>query len=150
MDSTNNISLMMFILTSFLLYCAGLIALFLSIKKYHYSKLWLFLALFLFVCPPFILVLISLCERAELKKSANNIDYVRGKIKVKIALSIFIFYYLLYPVFIIFLKYSSANSDWYREIGLVCVNLVMLALIPLYIYIRKKVSLLFESVLESK
>ena len=84
-----------------------------------------------------IFVLISLCERAELKKNKN--DYIKGKIKVKIALSVFIFYCLLYPLFIVFLKYSSTNSDWYEEIGMVCVNIVMLALIPLYLYVKKQI-----------
>ena len=137
MNSPTNISLMLLIITTLLLYFAGLVAVYKSSKKYHYSKLWFVLALFLFVCPPFIFVLISLCERAELKKNKN--DYIKGKIKVRIALSVFIFYCLLYPLFIVFLKYSSTNSDWYEEIGMVCVNIVMLALIPLYLYVKKQI-----------
>jgi len=140
MNSTSNISFLLFIITTILLYLAGIIAMIQSAMKYHYSKFWIVMALLLFVCPPFIFILMSLCEKTELKKQANDKKNMRAKIKVNIAVAIFIFYYLLFPLFFIVLKYSSINSEWYKEISLTCVNIVMIVLIPLYLYTKKKIN----------
>lgn len=111
-----------------------------SSMKYQYSKLWVVLALLLFICPPFIFILMSLCEKAELNTHADGKEKMRAKIKVNIAVAIFIFYYLLFPLFFVVLKYSSINPEWYKEISMACVNIVMIALIPLYLYTKKKIN----------
>ncbi len=140
MNMTTDISLMALIVSTLLLYIIGLIAMVQSIIKYKYSKLWLALGLLLFICPPFLFVLISLCEKVEIKKNSSTPAFLKAKIKVNISVAIFIFYYSLYPLFVLFLKYSAVNEDWYKEIAMVCINIVMLALIPLYLYVKKKIN----------
>lgn len=61
-----------------------------------------------------------------------------AKVRHKSSVAIFIFYYLLNFPLMIFLKLSAINTDWYEIISMVCVNLVMLLLIPLYIYVEIK------------
>lgn len=140
MDTTTNFSLMALIISTLLLYVIGLIAMVQSIMKYKYSKFWFALALILFFCPPLIFILISLCEKAEIRRKSSSFAFLKAKIKVNISVAIFIFYYSLYPMFVIFLKYTAVNNDWYKEIAMVCVNIVMLAFIPLYLFVNKKIN----------
>ena len=142
MNITTDITLMVLIITTLLLYIIGLIAMVQSINKHKYSKLWLALGLLLFICPPFILVLISFCEKNEIRKNSSTPAFLKAKLKVNISVAIFIFYYSLYPLFVLFLKYSAVNEDWYKEIAMVCINIVMLVLIPLYLYVKKKINTL--------
>ena len=69
-------------------------------------------------------------------------SFLKANLKVNISVAIFIFYYPLYPLFVLFLKYSAVNEDWYKEIAMVCINIVMLVLIPLYLYVKKKINTL--------
>lgn len=142
MNITTDITLMVLIITTLLLYIIGLIAMVQSINKHKYSKLWLALGLLLFICPPFIFVLISFCEKNEIRKNSSTPAFLKAKLKVNISVAIFIFYYSLYPLFVLFLKYSAVNEDWYKEIAMVCINIVMLVLIPLYLYVKKKINTL--------
>ena len=139
-----NISLLLLVISNLLLFVAGFVGLIISSNKYGYSKWYLFIALALFISPSLILVLIPSCEYAAMKKKRNNaFDLLKGKAKIKIAIATFVFYYLLFPIFNLILKYSSANPDWYSEISFTCINIVMLLLIPLYLYTWSKIKALF-------
>jgi hypothetical protein len=140
-----NISLLLFVISNVLLFAAGFIGLIISSNKYGYSKWYLLVAFVLFISPSLIFVLIPSCEYAEIKKKGKNaFDLLKGIIKIKIAVATFIFYYLLFPIFNLILKYSSANPDWYSEIAFTCINVVMLLLIPLYLYSWSKIKFLYS------
>lgn len=140
-----NISLMLLVISNILLFVAGSIGLIISSNKYGYSKWCLLIALVLFISPSLIFVLIPLCEYAEMKKKrVDAFDLMKGKVKINIAVATFVFYYLLFPIFNLILKYSSANPDWYSEIAFTCINIVMLLLLPLYIYSWNKIKVLFK------
>jgi len=140
-----NISLLLLVISNILLFVAGSIGLIISSNKYGYSKWYLLIALVLFISPSLIFVLIPSCEYAEMKKKGNiAYDLLKGKIKIKIAIATFVFYYLLFPIFNLILKYSSANPDWYSEIAFTCINTVMLLLLPLYLYSRSKIKVLLK------
>ncbi|MDR0507367.1 MAG: hypothetical protein LBH32_11245 [Dysgonamonadaceae bacterium] len=142
MDDSMDISLFMMISTTLVLFLIIYGAMIRSVIKYKYSAWWLLLAALLFACPPLIFVLFSFCERVALNKDKIKKEEIKGKIKVRIAIASFIFYYLLLPLFVNFLKYSSANQVWYSEMASVCVNIVMIALVPFYVYIKKQIHLL--------
>jgi|APMed6443717190_1056831.scaffolds.fasta_scaffold11772_3 hypothetical protein len=140
-----NISLLLLVISNILLFVAGFIGLIISSNKYGYSKWYLLIALVLFISPSLIFVLIPLCEYAEMKKKrVDAFDLMKGKVKIKIAVATFVFYYLLFLIFNLILKYSSANPDWYSEIAFACINVVMLLLIPLYLYSWSKIKVLFK------
>jgi hypothetical protein len=96
----------------------------------------------LFVCPPLIFVLYSYCEKIILKKEGEAKVEIKGKVKLRIAIAVFIFYYLLFPILNILLKYTSINPDWYSEVAITCINVVMLMFIPLRIYAKKQIYLI--------
>ena len=116
MNITTDITLMVLIITTLLLYIIGLIAMVQSINKHKYSKLWLALGLLLFICPPFIFVLISFCEKNEIRKNSSTPAFLKAKLKVNISVAIFIFYYSLYPLFVLF-ENSISKCNFADKIG---------------------------------
>lgn len=142
MDLTTNIALPSMLISTLLLYIVGLIGLFRSYRKYKFNIIWIFIGLILFVCPPLILILISILERNKIKKGSNANHILKSRIRVNISVAIFIFYYSLFPLLVLFLKYSSINKEWYQEIAITCVNIIMLAFVPLYLYVKKKINIL--------
>lgn len=141
---TTNIALPSMLISTLLLCFVGLIGLFQSYRKYKFNIIWIFIGLILFACPPLILILISILERNEIKKRPNANHNLKSKIMVNISVAIFIFYYSLFPLFVLFLKYSSINKEWYQEIAITCINIVMLAFVPLYLYVKKKINILVQ------
>lgn len=139
MNLTENISIMALTITTLMLYVFAMTAMIISIKKHQYSKLWLLPAMLLFSFPPLIIVLKTYCEKSVLKKAGDNSEYIWAKLRHKAAIAIFIFLYILNFPIMLFLKYSAINADWYEIISMVCVNIVMFAFIPLYIYIEGKI-----------
>lgn len=121
----------------------GLLMLIKSACKYKYSLWWVVPGLLLFACPMLLLVLVAALENKTLKKVDNQEDRAIGRFKVSMAIAFFLFYYLLFPLLTNILKYTSTNANWYPEIALVCVNVVMIALIPLYLYFKKRFNDLF-------
>ena len=137
MNETTNIAILLFIITNLILYVIGMIALVKSAFKYKYNFLWVFVGVLLFVCPPLLIVLMASCERGILIKSRNAQERAKGKCKLAIVLALFVCYYLLFPAFSLILRYTATNADWYAEIALVCVNVVMIAFIPLYLFVKR-------------
>ncbi len=142
MDVTNNITLGMFIGTQIILYLIGITEIIISVKKYKYSKLWIFLSLLFFGIPPIFIVYITLLEKSKIKKdtSTESFYYLAATVRVNIAVAIFLFYYFLIPLFTVFLKYALKNNIWNEEMAIVCVNIAMIALYPVLVYSRKKIN----------
>jgi len=142
MDVTNNITLGMFIGTQIILYLIGITEIIISVKKYKYSKLWVFLSLLFFGIPPIFIVYITLLEKSKIKKdtSTESFYYLAATVRVNIAVAIFLFYYFLIPLFSAFLKYALKNNIWNEEMAIVCVNIAMIALYPVLVYSRKRIN----------
>lgn len=150
METTTNISLGFFIGTQIVMYLIGLLEMVRSVNKYHYSILWIILSLLFFVWPPFFAIYINLLEKSKVKKDkgTESMQYLTARVRLNIAVALFIFYYLLIPLFTFFLKYASTNSDWYEEIALVCVNIALIALYPVLVYSRKRLNLILTKMTE--
>jgi len=113
-----------------------------SLIKYKYSWWWLLLtSTLLFFYSPLIYILQANRENTIIKKQADTRKIMVGKLKLKFAIVCFIFYFVSAAVFSLGFNHYLFVTDVYKaDKSILCVNMIMILMIPLYLYLKKQLS----------